>query len=130
MKTPQVVWMVDDDRGFREMSDQVAIEAGIAVVTMGFDELAIRRQTHGLPDGIMLDGVIFETARARELLDGIPRIVIATGRTYQSLATEWTHHDNVRVLLKPMSLEDFELAVRWLAGAQDSSTWPTPDPDA
>jgi len=120
--------MADDDRSFRDLADQVAIEAEIAVMTMGLEELAVRRRTHDPPDGIMLDGIVLETPDATALLADIPRIVIATGRSYRNLATDWTHHQHVRVLLKPMSLAAFELAVRWLAGADDSSSWPTPEP--
>ena len=120
--------MVDDDRSFRDLSDQVAAEADIAVVTMGLEELAIRRRTHDAPAGIMLDGIVLETPYAAALLGDIPRIVIATGRAYRNLSTAWTHHDHVRVLLKPMSVADFELAVRWLAGSDDSSSWPTREP--
>jgi hypothetical protein len=130
MKSPRVVWMVDDDRSFRDLSDQVAIEADIAVVTMGVDELDVRRRTHDLPDGLMLDGSLLSTTDAQAMLSGIPRIVICTGREYASIAETWTHHPSVRVLLKPMTIDNFELAIRWMAGADDSSTWPTPEPDS
>ena len=129
METLRVVWMVDDERSFRDLSDQVAIESDIAVVTMGIEELAVRRKTHDLPDGIMLDGSVLTAADAGELLVDIPRIVICTGREYASIAENWSHHSHVRVLLKPMALGDFELAIRWMAGAEDSSSWPTPDPE-
>lgn len=55
-------------------------------------------------------------------------VVICTGRAYQEIAERWTVHPHVRVLLKPMDLELFEDAIRWLAGAEDSSSWPTPKP--
>ena len=129
MASPSVIWMVDDDRSFRDMSDAIAIEAEVAVVTMGIEELAVRRKTHDLPDGIMLDGSAL-TADAEEMLEDIPRIVICTGREYAAIAERWTRHDHVRVLLKPMELEAFELAVRWLAGAEDDSSWRTPEPEA
>ena len=128
MEPTRVVWMVDDDRTFREMSDQVAIEADIAVVTMGVDELAIRRRTHDLPAGIMLDGSVLSTTDAEHMLTGIPRIVICTGREYASIAENWARHAHVRVLLKPMELDQFEGAIRWMAGADDGSSWPTPEP--
>ena len=128
MESPKVVWMVDDDRTFRDLSDQVAIEAEIAVVTMGIEELAIRRRTHALPAGIMLDGSVLSTTDAEQMLMGIPRIVICTGRDFASIAENWTHHPNVRVLLKPMALEHFERAIRWMAGEDDSSSWTTPEP--
>ena len=120
--------MVDDERSFRDMSDAIAIEAEVAVVTMGGEELALRRKTHDLPDGIMLDGAVLTSAKAEQMLEGIPRIVICTGRKYASIAERWTQHPHVRVLLKPMSLPAFELAVLWLAGATDDASWPTPEP--
>ena len=83
-----------------------------------------------MPDGIMLDGAVLSTTDAEKMLTGIPRIVICTGREYASIADNWTHHPHVRVLRKPMALEDFELAIRWMAGDDDSSSWPTPEPDA
>ena len=128
MGSTPVIWMVDDDRSFREMSDAIAIEAEIAVVTMGIEELAIRRKTHDLPSGLMLDGSVLTTAKAETMLEGVPRIVICTGREYASIAEGWTHHPHVRVLLKPMQLDAFENAVRWLAGATDDASWPTAPP--
>lgn len=128
METQKIVWMVDDDRSFRDLSDQVAVEASIAVVTMGIEELDVRRTTHELPDGIMLDGSFLDSAHAEEMLTEIPRIVICTGREYAGIAAKWSHHPNVRVLLKPMELGDFELAIRWMAGADDHSSWPTQEP--
>ena len=128
MGSPPVIWMVDDDRSFRDMSDAIATEADVAVVTMGVEELAIRRSTHDLPDGIMLDGSVLTASDAGAMLEGIPRIVICTGREYASIAQQWTGHRHVRVLLKPMHLPQFELAVQWLAGATDDSSWPTRAP--
>ena len=129
MGSPPVIWMVDDDRSFRDMSDAIAIEAEVAVVTMGIEELAVRRTTHDLPDGIMLDGSAL-TSDAEVMLEDIPRIVICTGRDYADIAERWTRHGHVRVLLKPMELEAFELAVRWLAGAEDDVSWRSPEPEA
>ena len=128
MEPPPVIWMVDDDRSFRDMSDALAIEAEVAVMTMGIDELAIRRKTHDLPDGIMLDGSALTSSDARVMLEGIPRIVICTGREYAAIAEGWTQHPHVRVLRKPMRLDAFERAVRWLAGGVDDASWPTPRP--
>ena len=125
MGSPPVIWLVDDDRSFRDMSDAIAIEAEVAVMTMGVDELAIRRQTHDLPDGIMLDGSVLTTADAEVMLEGVPRIIICSGREYASIAERWTVHPHVRVLRKPMELDAFERAVSWLAGAADDSSWPT-----
>jgi hypothetical protein len=45
MGSPPVIWLVDDDRSFRDMSDAIAIEAEVALMTMGVEELAIRRNT-------------------------------------------------------------------------------------
>jgi hypothetical protein len=39
MGTPPVIWMVDDERHFRDMSDAIALEAKVAVMTMGIEEL-------------------------------------------------------------------------------------------
>ena len=127
MSTPPVIWLVDDDRSFRDMSDAIAVEAEVAVMTMGVEERAIRRQTHDLPDGIMLDGSVLTTADAEAMLEGIPRIIICTGREYADIAERWTVHPHVRVLRKPMELQAFEAAVSWLAGAADDASWPTHD---
>ena len=128
MGSPPVIWMVDDDRSFRDLSDEIAVEADLAVMTMGVDELAIRRTTHDLPDGIMLDGSVLTTQDAELMLEGIPRIVIATGREYAAIARQWTAHPHVRVLLKPMNLVAFEGAVRWLSASSDDESWVTPRP--
>ena len=128
MGSPPVIWMVDDDRSFRDMSDAIAIEAEVAVVTMGIEELAIRRQTHDLPSGMMLDGSVLTTADAEVMLEDIPRIVICTGREYAGIAERWTRHPHVRVLRKPMELNAFERAVLWLAGEPDE-TWANPEPE-
>jgi hypothetical protein len=77
----------------------------------------------------MLDGAVLTTPDAGVMLEGIPRIVICTGREYAAIAERWTHHPHVRVLRKPMELGAFERAVLWLAGAADDSTWPTPGPE-
>ena len=124
----RVIWMVDDDESFRDLSDAVAIEAGINVVTISTVELTKRRDA-ALPDGAMLDGAILTGPQAEEILLGIPRIVICTGREYRDIAERWTVNPHVRVLLKPMTLQSFEDAIRWLAGADDSSTWPSPKPE-
>jgi hypothetical protein len=76
----------------------------------------------------MLDGSVLTTADAEVMLEGIPRIVICTGREYASIAERWTEHRHVRVLRKPMELDAFERAVQWLAGAADDSSWPSPEP--
>jgi len=120
--------MVDDDRSFRDMSDAIALEAEVAVVTMGIEELAIRRETHDLPNGIMLDGSVLTTVNAEVMLEGVPRIVICTGREYAEIAQRWTQHAHVRVLRKPMELNTFERAVLWLAGEPDE-TWANPEPE-
>jgi len=125
----RVIWMVDDDETFRDLSDAVAIEAGINVLTISTAELT-RHKGASMPDGAMLDGAILTGPQAEAMLLGIPRIVICTGREYQEIAERWTVHPHVRVLLKPMSLDAFENAIRWLAGADDSSSWPSPKPQA
>ena len=122
-----VIWMVDDDESFRDLSSSVADDAGIKVVNMSADEL-IERRGDTLPDGAMLDGSILTGPQADAMLEGIPRIVICTGREYVEIAERWTVHPHVRVLLKPMGVERFEDAIRWLAGAEDSSSWPTLKP--
>ena len=123
----RVVWMVDDDLSFRDLSSEVALDADIAVVNMSTADLEERRKVN-LPDGAMLDGVVLTGLDAERYLEGIPRIVICTGREYLEIAERWTAHPHVRVLLKPMGLEAFEDAIRWLAGADDGSSWPTPKP--
>lgn len=126
---PRVIWMVDDDESFRDLSRDVASEVGITVVNITAEEL-IDRRGEPLPGGAMLDGAILTGPQADEMLLGIPRIVICTGREYEDIAQRWTVHPHVRVLLKPMGLDAFQDAIRWLAGADDSSSWPTPMPEA
>ena len=126
--TERVIWMVDDDEGFRGLSSAAALDAGINVVSMSSVELTERRGAT-LPDGAMLDGTVLTGPQADELLRGIPRIVICTGRDYKEIAERWTVHPHVRVLLKPMGLNEFQDAIRWLAGADDSSSWPTQKPE-
>lgn len=123
----RVIWMVDDDESFRDLSTAVAFDAGITVVSISTQELT-ERQGDPLPDGAMLDGALLSGPQADEMLVGIPRIVVCTGRDYQEIAQRWTVHPHVRVLLKPMGLEAFQDAIRWLAGAEDSNSWPTPIP--
>jgi hypothetical protein len=125
--TERTVWMVDDDRSFRDLSEAVALDADIAVVNLSTEELLERRRTR-LPAGAMLDGVVLAGPDAERYLEGIPRIVICTGREYLEIAERWTAHPHVRVLLKPMNLVAFQDAIRWLAGADDGSSWPTPRP--
>lgn len=124
---PRVVWMVDDDQSFRELSSAAALDADINVVSISTAEL-IARRGDALPDGAMLDGAMLTGPQADELLLGIPRLVVCTGREYAQIAEGWTSHPHVRVLLKPMELDAFQDAIRWLAGADDSSSWPTPKP--
>ena len=129
MSTERLIWMVDDDEAFRGLSSSAALDAGIDVVNMSSVEFA-RRIGDPLPDGAMLDGTALTGARAEEMLVGIPRIVICTGRGYGEIAERWTVHPNVRVLLKPMGMDEFQDAIRWLAGADDSSSWSTPRPQS
>lgn len=124
---PREIWMVDDDQGFRDLSSAAALDAGIDVVNISTQEL-IKRRGDALPDGAMLDGAILSGPQADEMLLGIPRIVICTGRDYMEIAQRWTVHPHVRVLLKPMGLDAFQDAIRWLAGGDDNSSWPTPRP--
>ena len=123
----RIIWMVDDDESFRELSSAAALDAGINVVNISTQEL-IERRGDALPDGAMLDGAILTGPQAEELLQGIPRLVVCTGREYREIAERWTVHPHVRVLLKPMTLDDFQDAIRWLSGADDSSSWPTAKP--
>ena len=125
----RVIWMVDDDEAFRGLSGAAALDAGINVVNMSTVEFA-GHVGDPLPDGAMLDGTVLTGARAEELLVGIPRIVICTGRGYKEIAERWTVHPHVRVLLKPMGMDEFQDAIRWLAGADDSSSWPTRRPES
>ena len=129
MSTERIIWMVDDDEAFRGLSESAALDAEINVVNMSTTEFALR-VGDPLPDGAMLDGTALTGPRADELLAGIPRIVICTGRGYNEIAERWTVHPHVRVLLKPMGMDEFQDAIRWLAGADDSSTWSTPRPEA
>ena len=124
---PRVIWMVDDDESFRALSTAAALDAGISVVSIGTQEL-VQRRGDALPDGAMLDGTILTGPQAEELLQGIPRLVVCTGREYKEIAERWTVHPHVRVLLKPMTLDAFQDAIRWLSGADDSSSWPSPNP--
>ena len=123
----RVIWMVDDDPEFRALSQAVALETDIRVVTISTEELT-ERFGDPLPDGAMLDGTVLVGPQADELLLGIPRIVVCTARGYLEIAERWTVHPHVRVLLKPMGLDAFEDAIRWLAGADDSKSWPSPNP--
>lgn len=127
MGAQRVIWMVDDDENFRDLSSAVALDAGISVINFSTAELT-ERYGAALPDGAMLDGAVLFGQQADELLRDIPRIVICTARGYGEIAERWTVHPHVRVLLKPMSLDAFQDAIRWLAGADDSSSWPTPKP--
>jgi hypothetical protein len=128
MDVERTIWMVDDSREFRDLSDTVAAELRIAIITMGTAELAERRQTHDLPDGVLADSAVLSAPHAERLLEGIPRIVICTAKRYGEIPVEWETHLNVRVLLKPMQLADFESAIQWLAGDRDGTSWPT-DPE-
>ena len=127
VREPRVIWMVDDDQSFRDLSSAAALDAGIDVVNISTEEL-IERHGEVLPDGAMLDGAILTGLQADEMLLGIPRIVVCTGRDYMEIAERWTVHPHVRVLLKPMGLDAFQDAIRWLAGSDDNSSWPTPRP--
>lgn len=129
MGATRVIWMVDDDPTFRSLSADVALGAGIKVVNMNAEQLTALAGER-LPDGAMLDGTILTGSQAEELLLGVPRLVVCTAREYRHIAERWTVHPHVRVLLKPMDLQAFEDAIRWLAGATDSSSWPSPDPEA
>lgn len=123
----RVIWMVDDDQSFRDLSSAAALDAGIDVVSITTEEL-VKRRGDALPDGAMLDGAILTGPQADAMLLGIPRIVVCTGRDYMEIAQRWTVHPHVRVLLKPMGVDAFQDAIRWLAGADDNSSWPTPRP--
>lgn len=123
----RVIWMVDDDESFRDLSSAVALETEIKVVNISTEEL-IQRRGEALPDGAMLDGAVLSGPQADEMLLGISRIVVCTAREYAEIAERWTVHPHVRVLLKPMGLEAFQDAIRWLAGADDSTSWPTANP--
>jgi hypothetical protein len=79
------------------VSSEAALDAGIDVVSVTTD-------------------AILTGPQADELLLGIPRIVICTGRDYKEIAERWTVHPHVRLLLKPMALDAFQDAIRWLAG--------------
>jgi hypothetical protein len=124
----RVIWMVDDDPAFRSLSAQVALDAGIKVLNMSAADL-LGRAGEPLPDGAMLDGTTLTGSQAEELLLGIPRLVVCTAREYRHIAERWTAHSRVRVLLKPMDLDAFQDAIRWLAGATDDSSWPSPNPE-
>ncbi len=128
--SPRVIWMVDDDPSFRELSETVATAMGVAVITMDVQDVGARRLSHDLPAGLMLDGAALVGESAEGLLAGVSRIVICTARGHRQIAASWIQHPHVRVLLKPMQLDDFEGAIRWLAGGDDGTSWPTADPSS
>lgn len=96
----RVIWMVDDDEGFRGLSGAVALDAGINVVSMSSVEL-IERRGAALPDGAMLDGTVLTGPQADDLLRGIPRIVICTGREYKEIAERGSWPQGERASRQP-----------------------------
>jgi hypothetical protein len=124
MGSPPVIWLVDDDRSFRDMSDAIAIEAEVAVMTMGVEELAIRRQAHDLPDGIMLDGSVLTTADAEAMLEGIPRIIVCTGGEYAEVAEGGPCARTWACCASPWSLKHSRSG-ELVAGSADDTSWPT-----
>lgn len=74
--------------------------------------------SHDLPAGLMLDGAALVGESAEGLLASVSRIVICTARDHRQIAASWIQHPHVRVLLKPMQLDDFEGAIGWLAGGE------------
>lgn len=121
-RRPKTIWLVDDDASFRDLTSDLAMDADIAVVGLSMAEFAAQPRVP-LPQGAMLDGVALSLAEVERYLAGIPRIVICTAHRYAEIAEPWTRHANVRVLLKPFHIQDFDKALRWLAGGDEEPDW-------
>jgi len=115
------IWLVDDNEPFREVAQSIAGDAGIRLLCLTPDQLAAE-ETTDLPQGAFLDGAVLNSSAARYLVN-IPRLVICTARDFGEISELWTGHANVRVLLKPFDLEEFDGALRWLAGGENVTPW-------
>lgn len=122
------VWIIDDDEPFRAMVADASAMEGLQ--TDGFDpaELTDRLRAGDRPDGVMLDGGMGFAAYS-DALSEVLRVVLCSARSYSDLPEWWIGRPNVRVLLKPFTLEQLVPALRWLALGEDGDGWETPRPE-
>jgi hypothetical protein len=121
------IWIVDDDEPFRALVSDVAVAAGLHAIGLDPVDLVDRLRDPDAPDGVMLDGDVGR-AQPTEGLTHVPRVVLCSAARYSDLPDGWATRPNVRVLVKPFTVDQLLPALRWLAVGEEADGWETPRP--
>jgi hypothetical protein len=112
-----MVWVSDREPGVRELFGELLPEAEMVTPT----ELDARIALGQRPDAVVIDGTqLMELPpRRRQVVLGLPRVLICTGMLLASLPMKIVTGPNVAVMGKPFCVEDLEAAIEWLRGTTD-----------
>jgi hypothetical protein len=106
------IWVTDRESGIRDLFGELIAEAEAIDPAELEGRLAIGLR----PDALVIDGTQFLalSGRLRRDLQALPRLLICTGISLNSLPMELVAGPGVAVLGKPFCMEDLETAVQWL----------------
>ena len=106
------IWVTDREPGIRDLFGELIAEAEVLDPAELEGRLAIGLR----PDALVIDGTQFLalSARQRRVLQALPRLLICTGISLNSLPMELVAGPGVAVLGKPFCMEDLETGVQWL----------------
>jgi hypothetical protein len=109
-----LIWVTDREPGVRHLLGELMPDAEV----LNEDELNGRLALGTLPDGLVIDGtqLLELSARGRDAVLAVPRVLICTGLALGGLPPWLMSGPGVAVLAKPFCVEDLEAAIEWLRG--------------
>lgn len=107
------LWLSDTDDGIRELYADLAPHGQLLTP----EQLAERLDAGERPASLLIDGASLQRLPADivDVILGLPRLAVCTGRSSEIAETVSRAGQRARVLEKPFSLEDFELLLDWLS---------------
>jgi hypothetical protein len=110
------IWITDREPGIRLLFGELMPEAEVIEPA----ELNRRLRLPDRPIALVIDGtqLLELSARQRSALLALPRVLVCTGLSLTSIPMSLVAGPNVSVLAKPFCVEDLEVAIEWLRGAE------------
>lgn len=109
------LWLSDGDEGIRDLYADLAP----GCLLLSPDRLLERLDAGERPSGLVVDGLTLRRMPPDVLnvVLALPRLVVCTGRAAEIADLIDPEDNQVRLLPKPFSLDEFESLLRWLSGA-------------
>lgn len=111
------VWLIEPrDAAQLGVADLMAADAEV----LDEDAFRTRLEAGDRPDALLVDAEALERLDGhRFAIDGVLRTVIVAKRPADDLPTAYLDRPSIRVLHRPVELDDLDRALRWLSGAED-----------